>query len=182
MPDEEIVRLILKTGNNQLFSSLYNRYYSKVYKKCHGLVKDKTIASEFANDIMTKAFEKLPGFKQDAMFGTWLYSITYNHCIDYLREKKKLHYPNWNKENVIAEFYEQPQEDFTDLHFARLAKILAMLHIEEKAMLLMKYQDDLSIKEIAAAMRLSEGAVKMRIKRSKARILYLYKKLYGNSS
>jgi DNA-directed RNA polymerase specialized sigma24 family protein len=55
-----------------------------------------------------------------------------------------------------------------------------LLHTEAKALLLMKYQDDMSLKQIADALRLTEGAVKMRMKRSKARLLYLYKSLYGN--
>jgi DNA-directed RNA polymerase specialized sigma24 family protein len=54
------------------------------------------------------------------------------------------------------------------------------MHAEERAMLLMKYQDDMPVKQIAKSLRLTEGAVKMRIKRAKARLAYLYKKLYGN--
>jgi RNA polymerase sigma-70 factor (ECF subfamily) len=59
--------------------------------------------------------------------------------------------------------------------------VLDLIHTEEKALLLMKYQDELSLREIGEALRISESAAKMRIKRAKARLIYLYKKLYANN-
>ncbi|MBM3421122.1 MAG: hypothetical protein FJY11_08305 [Bacteroidetes bacterium] len=61
-----------------------------------------------------------------------------------------------------------------------MLRIMDIMHAEERAMLLMKYKDELSVRQIAASLRLTEGAVKMRIKRAKARLVYLYRKLYGN--
>ena len=60
-----------------------------------------------------------------------------------------------------------------------LMKVLELIHPEEKALVLMKYQDNLSIKEISIAMRVSESACKMRLMRAKARVLYLYKEKFA---
>jgi len=177
--DEDIVKLLNKGGNNSLFSVLYERYHDKVLDKCYSLLHNRDLAEEFAEDVMSKTFEKLSGFRGNSSFSSWLYSITYNHCIDFLREKKKLHYPNWNNQNELPEIVDDFEEDLTDMHYSRMTKILDIMHAEERAMLLMKYQDDLPIKEIADSLRLTEGAAKMRIKRAKARLVYLYKKLYG---
>ncbi len=177
--DEDIVRLLNNGGNNSLFSILYERYHGKVLDKCYSLLHNRDLAEEFAEDVLSKTFEKLSGFKGNSSFSSWLYSITYNHCIDFLREKKKLHYPIWNTQNELPEIIDDLEEDLTDIHYSRMMKILDIMHAEERAMLLMKYQDDLPIREIADSLRLTEGAAKMRIKRAKARLVYLYKKLYG---
>jgi RNA polymerase sigma-70 factor (ECF subfamily) len=129
---------------------------------------------------LEKAYEKLGTFKGTASFSSWLYSITYNYCIDYLRNKNKIHYPEWNKEHEIPEIIDETDDEDSELNYQRLSTILDEIHPEEKALLLMKFNDDLSILQIANALRISESAAKMRIKRAKARVLFLYKKKYSN--
>jgi RNA polymerase sigma-70 factor (ECF subfamily) len=180
LSDEELVQRIVSHNESALFSVLFKRYKGKVLDKCYSLLHNRESAEEFTEDILSKAYEKLPGFKGNSSFSSWLYSITYNHCIDFLREKKKLHYPEWNSRNEIPEILDEPEEDLSEMNYARLMKILDSMHIEERAMILMKYKDEMSVKDIATALRLTEGAVKMRIKRAKARLVFLYKKLYGD--
>jgi len=138
------------------------------------MVKNRSIAEELTEDIFSKVFEKLPSFKQKSSFSSWLYTITYNHCIDYLRQKKKLHYPNWNLENEIPEIIDETEETVENINYENLLIILEKIHPEEKALLLMKYQDNLSMKQISSALRISEDAAKMRLKRARTRVIYLY--------
>jgi RNA polymerase sigma factor (sigma-70 family) len=182
LSDEEIVSDITEKGKSFLFEILYKRYYPKVLDKSYSLVKNGELAADLSRDILSKVYEKLNSFKGNSSFSSWLYSITYNHCIDYLREKKKLHYPDWNMQNDLPEIIDEVEEDNTSLNYDRLLKLLDLIHTEEKALLVMKYQDELSLKEIGEALRISESAAKMRIKRAKARLLYLYKTLYGSYS
>ncbi|MBV6639584.1 MAG: sigma-70 region 4 domain-containing protein, partial [Cyclobacteriaceae bacterium] len=60
--------------------------------------------------------------------------------------------------------------------------ILEVIHPEEKAILLMKYMDDLSIRDISIALRISENAAKMRLKRARSRVFYLYSEKYLKDS
>ena len=60
------------------------------------------------------------------------------------------------------------------MNYDELLLLLEKIHPEEKALILMKYKDDLSMKQIGTALRISEDAAKMRLKRAKARVLYLY--------
>ncbi len=91
LDDDEIINRIVNDDASKYFDILYKRYYSKVLDKCYSFVKNKQLALELTEDIFSKVFEKLATFQQRSSFSSWLYSITYNHCIDYLREKKKLH-------------------------------------------------------------------------------------------
>lgn len=179
--DEELVRLIVNDKQPELYEELYNRYYLKVVDKCHSFLKNRVLAEDFASDILSKAYEKLPGFKGNSKFSSWLYSITYNYSIDYLRQKKKLHYPNWNSENEIPDIPDESEADLEQMTYENLLKILEMIHPEEKALLLMKYQDNLPGKQIAQTLRISEDAVKMRLKRARTRVIYIYQTEFQKS-
>jgi RNA polymerase sigma-70 factor (ECF subfamily) len=178
LKDDEIISRMRAENSSKYFEILYNRYHQKVLEKCYSLVKNRKLAEELATDIFSKVYEKLPSFRQLSSFSSWLYSITYNHCIDYLREKKNMHYPNWASENNIPEIIDETEEPIEDINYENLLLILEMVHPEEKALLLMKYQDELSLKQIGQALRISEDAVKMRLKRARTRVVYLYLQKY----
>lgn len=178
LSDNEIIEKIKISGSSIYFEVLYKRYHKKVLDKCYSLIKVRSIAEELAGDIFSKTFEKLPGYKQLSSFSSWLYSITYNHCIDYLREKKKLHYPSWNLENELLEIVDDNEESSDEINYDNFLQILELIHPEEKALLLMKYKDNLSIKQISSALRISDDAAKMRIKRARTRVIYLYHEKY----
>jgi RNA polymerase sigma factor (sigma-70 family) len=180
--DEEIVLLIINSGNKELFELLYHRYFKKVRDKCFSFLKDLILSEEFANDILTRAYEKIHGFKGNSSFSSWLYSITYNYCIDYLRAKKKLHYPEWNSNNEIPEIIDESETDFEEASYENLLTIFELIHPEEKVLLLMKYQDNLPIKSIAKTLRISDDAVKMRLKRARSRVIYMYNQKFNSSN
>jgi RNA polymerase sigma-70 factor (ECF subfamily) len=174
--DESVIKIIIEENKTELYDIIYQRYIQKVTDKCYSLLKNKQLADEFANDILIKTFEKLKSFKGNSSFSSWLYSITYNYTIDFLRKKKHLHYPNWNIENELPEIIDESYSEISELSYENLLYIFDKIHAEEKALLLMKYQDGLSIKVIAESMLISEDAVKMRLKRARARVVYLYQR------
>jgi RNA polymerase sigma factor (sigma-70 family) len=176
----DLIRLILEEGKADSYGELYSRFQPKVYQKCLTLLKDKLLAQEFSNDILVKAFENLPRMKNTSAFSSWLYVMATNYCIDYLRNKKKLHYPNWNRENELPDIIDESGESLPELNYDDLMEVLEKVHPEEKALILMKYQDDLSLREIGKSLRITEDAAKMRLKRARSRLIYLYKKEFLN--
>jgi RNA polymerase sigma factor (sigma-70 family) len=180
LSDEEIILKINQENSSKYFEILYNRYYSKVLDKCYSIVKNRHLSEELAEDIFSKTFEKLSSFKNLSSFSSWLYSLSYNHCIDYLRLKKKLHYPEWNREHELPEIIDEAEENMNNIDYDNMMIVFEMINTEEKALLLMKYQDNLSIKEISQSLRISEDATKMRLKRARARVVYLYKEKFWN--
>jgi RNA polymerase sigma-70 factor (ECF subfamily) len=180
LTDEQIVEKIIYEEKNELFGVLYHRYFPKVKDKCYSFFKEKQKSEEFANDILSKAYEKLDSFKGKSSFSSWLYSITYNTVIDFLRKKKQLHYPNWNQENEIPEIPDESETEISEISYENLLQVFEKIHPEEKALLMMKYQDSLSIKEIAVSLSTSEDAIKMRLKRARTRVVYLYFKMFGS--
>jgi RNA polymerase sigma factor (sigma-70 family) len=166
--DEELVQLYIDTQRNVFFETLYERYAEKVYRKCLSLVKDTAKAEDFTHDIFLKLIVKIGSFKEDARFSTWLYSITYNYCMDQLRMNKK------RAEKAIEDEMDVPDDSDIDALFQeqdldekRLQRSIEKLNLEERTILMMKYIDDLSIREISQIFRISESAVKMRLLRSR---------------
>ena len=178
LKDEEIILKIKNENSSKYFEVLYRRYQEKVMDKCFSFVKNRSVAEELTEDIFSKVFEKLPSVKQLSSFSSWLYTLTYNHCIDYLREKKKLHYPNWSRENELPEIMDDSEGLVDEINYDNFLKILELIHPEEKALLFMKYKDDLPMKQVAAALGISEDAAKMRLKRARTRVRFLYTQLY----
>ncbi|MCU0376898.1 MAG: RNA polymerase sigma factor [Bacteroidales bacterium] len=176
LSDEEIVKKIRHSNETELFSILFNRYYSKVLDKCYSLTHNRDLAEELTGDILSKAYEKLGSYRGNSSFSSWLYSVTYNHCIDYLREKKKLHYPEWNSSNELPEIIDETdEEEAEEISYDSLMDLLNRLHTEEKALIMMRYFDEMPLQRIAEALRVTESAAKMRLKRARARLLFLHK-------
>lgn len=172
LKDEELVALYVDSQKNIYFEELYERYANKVYRKCYSFVYNQAKAEDFTHDIFLKLIVKIGTFKETSKFSTWLYSITYNFCMDQIRVSKK------NQEVALEGDYE-PADDYEDqdlmqMQGSQLNKSLEKIPSDEKALILMKYQDDFSIKEIADTLKITESAVKMRLLRSKEKLRKLY--------
>lgn len=177
--DSEIIKLYLKSQRTAYFSVLYKRYANKIFSKCISLLKDESLAKDATQEIFTKIFLNLSKFSERSKFSTWVYSITYNYCIDFLRKKKK-------RNNLFSDEMENPPdivEDIPDsalleMEVNRLKSVLENIPPGDKAILLMKYQDEMSIKEIAAVLDKTESAIKMKIKRAKHKAQLVYKDIF----
>jgi RNA polymerase sigma-70 factor (ECF subfamily) len=172
LKDEELVALYVDSQRNAYFEEIYERYANKVYRKCYSFVYNQEKAEDFTHDIFLKLIVKIGTFKESAKFSTWLYSITYNYCMDQIKVAKK------QNEVGIDDNYDiedDPDEgDFASMQGYGVRKSLEHIPSDEKALLLMKYQDDFSIKEIADTLNISESAVKMRLLRSKEKLRKVY--------
>lgn len=178
--DKDLVDAALVNGENIYFGELYDRYSNKVYGKCILMVKDLTIAQDLAQDILVKAFTKLSTFKGKSTFSTWLYQVTYTHCIDYIRKNKNIY-----KEELEEDHFKQLQSNDPDLDevhdkillemkIEHVKQILGELKAEERSLILMKYQDNMSISELAEMFDLSHSAVKMKLKRTRDKVKSKY--------
>jgi RNA polymerase sigma-70 factor (ECF subfamily) len=83
-----------------------------------------------------------------------------------------------DKEGEIAGRDIDTADDLDHIALDRLTELLEQLKPEDKLILLMKYRDDMSIKDIQIAFDISESAVKMRIKRAKEKLKSLYCEMY----
>ncbi|TWO31882.1 RNA polymerase sigma factor [Seonamhaeicola sediminis] len=179
-PDEDLVKVIVKTNDTLLFEILYDRYAMLVYNKCLGFAKDEDEAKDLTQDVFLKLFVKLASFKGKSKFSTWLYAFTYNHCVNYVTrntakkfQKKAVDYKD------IENLSEGDEQDsgLLSMKVDKLKIALEQISPDEKMILLLKYQDQLSIKDLEDILDIGPSAVKMRIKRAKDKLITVYNNL-----
>ena len=179
--DEECIEAYLDTQNGSYFNILYDRYTKKVFAKCYSLLKSEARAQDAAQEIFVKVLLNLSKFSGKSKFSTWLYSITYNFCIDVIRKKKKDLGVLVDDINTYGDVEDDEIDDAeimeTNVH--RLKEVLNIIPAGDKAILLMKYQDDFSIRDISNILSKSESAVKMKIKRAKEKFVREYRQRYN---
>jgi RNA polymerase sigma-70 factor (ECF subfamily) len=171
MKDLEVIHCYLEFQASECFSLLYDRYAGKIYAKCISILKDEALAQDATQEIFTKIFLNLSRFEEKARFSTWVYSITYNYCIDFLRRKKKqkdLFSDDMENAPDLADD-EISDKILLEIEIKQLKAVLDNIPTSDRLVLLMKYQDGMSIKEIATMLEKTESAIKMKIKRAKAK-------------
>jgi RNA polymerase sigma factor (sigma-70 family) len=178
MTDLELIRLYLDTQETTYFSALYNKFYGRVFAKCLAILGDRAVAQDAVQEIFTKIFLNLARFNEKAQFSTWIYSITYNYCIDLIRKEKKNQMFSNDIEKAGAVVDDVEDVFLLEMKLDRLKALLERIPRGDKAILMMKYQDDLSIREIGEICNKSESAIKMQLKRSKEKVKQAYDELY----
>ncbi|RED45939.1 RNA polymerase sigma factor [Seonamhaeicola aphaedonensis] len=178
--DEDLVKAIVKTNDTLLFEILYDRYSSLVYNKCYGFAKDEDEAKDLTQDVFLKLFVKLASFKGKSKFSTWLYAFTYNHCVNYVTRNTAKKFQNQAVDYKDIENLSEGEADdagFLSMKVDKLKVALEQISPDEKMILLLKYQDQLSIKDLESVLDIGPSAVKMRIKRAKDKLITEYNNL-----
>lgn len=178
--DEVLVRDIVEKRDPMLFGILYDRYVKLVYNKCYGFARSQKEAEDLTQDVFLMLFVKLGTFQGRSKFSTWLYSFTYNFCVNYVNRDKGRKISN--KSNSLDDSnidlpMEVTDDHLLELQVSKLKEALELIPPEDKSILLLKYQDGVSIKELQEVMDLGPSAIKMRLKRAKAKVLEIYETL-----
>ena len=177
--DEELVIKIIEKNDIHLFSVLYDRYADKVYGRCLSFLKSVEEAQDIAHDIFVQLFVKLKTFRGESKFSTWMYAFTYNHCVNYVQRQlstKNKRFTELTEDNYYIEDSSLDSE-ILNLKVEKLLKSLDLMDVNDKMIILMKYQDDFSIQDIQLALNISGSAVKMRLKRAKEKLIEIYQAL-----
>lgn len=168
MYETELINSVLK-GNQQDYGLLIKKYQTNVFRTAIGFVNNKEDAEEITQDVFIKAYQSLSSFGGKAAFSTWLYRITVNTSLNYIRKKKQNGFwtgltalfqtPSKNK--LVSTIIEENAE--------KAAISGAIQELPEKqrlAFVLTKYEE-LSQKQVAVILKISEGAVEQLVIRAK---------------
>jgi RNA polymerase sigma factor (sigma-70 family) len=181
LADEELVMRYLESQDDFLFSILYDRYAQKIYAKCMTMLRNLEAAQDSTHDIFIKVLLNLARYNGRAKFSTWLYSITYNHCIDLIRKGGNKMRSELPIDQVEQEDHEISDAFLMEIKMNRLKLVLDQMDDHDRSTLIMKYQDDLTIKEMAEILAIEESATKMRIQRAKWRFKWIYDQRFSRA-
>ena len=127
LTDEELVEQIVASNDTLLFGRLYDRYAKMVYNKCHGFARSDDEAEDLTQDVFLQLFIKLRMFKGKSKFSTWLYSFTYNFCVNYVNRNKQRKMSDQSVQVDDAEYKiteEVPDESLYEMKADKLKKSL----------------------------------------------------------
>lgn len=183
--DQHLVKRTLH-GDTYAFEELVKTYQNKVYMLAYRYMGNEDDANDMAQEAFIKAYRSLRSFKGDASFGTWIYRITTNVCLDELRRRKRKIVPISLDEPLATLDGDEIEREISDQSLAadvvyekkefsqNIQLLLDEMKPEHKTVIVLRDIMDLSYEEIAAVLDCSIGTVKSRI--SRARII-LQKKL-----
>ncbi len=165
LSDEELLKLVCKS-DNKAFEELYKRYSNKLqFFFFRILKKDKEKARDFMHDLFVKVIEKARMFDTSKTFSTWLYTMALNMCKNEL--KKEITSNKYNeqitKEDFILNNNNLLEEIDLPYYKKQLDKALEELDESKRVAFILRYQEELSVKEIAEILNCPEGTVKSRI-------------------
>jgi RNA polymerase sigma-70 factor (ECF subfamily) len=166
---EQIVRAC-QDGCPEARRELYESYKGKVYSLAIYMTGDAETARDLTQEIFVKVFRDLQAFRFESGFSSWLYRVAANTCLNALRNRRA------RREVGIEEMAGTDQEFDTNrsLEEEQMSRQVqrvvreAILGLKPplRAVVVLRYVEDLSYAEIAAALSCSEGTVASRLSRA----------------
>ncbi len=169
--EEKIILQRIRKGESDLYAEIVRTYSSRVLSLVTGMLGLKEDAEEITQDIFVKAYFSLDKFRGDSSFSTWLFRIAYNMSVSSLRKKKSIFVRADNLAHLPDEEEVPPGEsNQKEERLVLLERMLAELTEEERFLILLYYNEDKSIKEIAEITGLTESNIKIKLFRIKNKI------------
>ena len=160
--EEQLLIQKAKNGESAAFGQLYDRYLPQIYRFVFLKVGRKQDAEDIAQQVFASAWQNVNRFEFKGFpFSSWLYRIASNAVIDYYRTYKT----NIDIEQVPEDLFSEHMSDDERIDAAMNVRVvraaLATLEQDQQSVLLMKFVDELSNKEIADALQKTEGAIRV---------------------
>lgn len=175
MRDEEGLVRLARKGDSDAFAQLVRLHEKRVYTLALRMAGNPSDAEEIAQEAFLAAWRGLPAFRMDSSFSTWVYRLTSNACIDFLRRGKKraadvpLCGDGWDF--TLPDDAPGPYEaaERRELREA-IRRGMEALSPEQRQILALREFQGLSYEEIGAVLELEQGTVKSRIARARLRL------------
>jgi RNA polymerase sigma-70 factor, ECF subfamily len=155
----------VRAGDADAFAELVERYQSRLLQYALGMVGDGDTAADLVQDSFIKAYRTLDQCRDSERFGSWIFRIVRNRCLDHLKGSRVRR--RWAR---LGEDRENGVRDPAVARFElreELGAALALLTPAQRDAFLMKHLYDRSYEEMAAETGASVSALKMRVARAR---------------
>lgn len=154
-------------ADQQLFNSIYETHYDKVFRLCKGYFNGhEGMAGDAAQEIFLKVWQHLDGFRGEAKISTWLYRIAVNTCLLHLRK------PAVKKEIKTEALPDVAAEEYNPVMEERLKKMYGCIQQldETGKMIILMVLEGLEYSAIAEVVGSTEETLRVRIHRIKKQL------------
>lgn len=170
--DKIYIQRILE-GDIEVFSLLVSKYENLVFTICCRVFENREEAEDIAQESFIKCYQSLKQFKGESKFSSWLYTITYNTCMNHLKYKKRQtsveDIANIADHEIIEQdqiFAKLEQKEQTNL----IQQALSKLELDERMIIQLYYYEELPIKEISNILSLKIENIKIKLFRSRKKL------------
>lgn len=169
-------------GDSAAFEALMLPHWEPLTRLCLHILADPDDAADAAQESMIKAWRALGSFRGSAAFSTWLYRLATNVCRDALRRKKRERTVSMMQEDETGVICEMdlpdsaptPEEQLLSAERrARLLRALEHLDAQQREILALRIDAELSYEQIAELLHIRVGTVKSRLSRARERLRVL---------
>lgn len=175
--DFEIWVQAAKEGDREAFGNLYAATYDRVYFYLLNMLNSPEDAEDLTQVVFMHALEKLDQLKDGASFHSWVIRIAYSQCINFIKSNWRYD-PEEVEANEIEDFSTESNPSLCCLQDERTQKVMESvlsLPPKHRSVILLKYYENLKIRDIALIMSCSEGTVKSRLNAAKSSLNFLLK-------
>lgn len=155
----------MRVTNKKTFETIYSQHHSMVLQMCLGYTKgDRDTANDLSQEVFISVWKNLHKFRGASSYKTWIYRITVNTCLQYIKKEKASPILNEDNRPTIADTDETANDDIQKLYEAigQLKKIDRLI-----IMMVLENQDYDTISEIIG---IKPTNVRVKIHRIKKRL------------
>lgn len=174
-----IGRLVKKAqkGNDKAYLELFQKYEADIYRMAYVYVKNKNDALDVVQEVAYQSFKNISTLNKPEYFKTWLMKITINCALNVINKNKKV-------VQLIPQFEVHTGEGVEDIAMSlSLRELMDILQEDEKSVILLKYYNDRTLKEISEILEIPLGTAKSTLYRALNKLRQNLKEVenYGES-
>ena len=172
---DELLLRRAQQGDPEAFSQLIGPLEQLVWRICWHYTGNRETAEDCGQEAMLRIWRNLGSYRGDCALESWVYRIAANCCMDWLRKKKR--YRSVSVEPMREQGFDPPDSSpgteeqviAADEH-QRLREAIRLLPEDQREALIMTQLEKIPYEEAARTLGVSEGTVKSRVNRAKARL------------
>src|SRR5699024_809134 len=166
----------VKQGDQLAFSELIELYQHEVYRICFRLIGNSYEAEDLAKEAFWRAYQNINSHDSNKKFSSWLFRIATNLTIDRLKKKKPDYYldaevagaEGMTMDTRIPDNNQLPEDQVIGMELQdTVQRAIFRLAPEYRSAIVLKYMEDLSLRDISDIMQIPIGTVKTRIYRGR---------------
>ncbi len=166
-PTDEELMLAFGAGDAGAFETLYSRHRLRLFRHLQRQVRDASLAEELFQDVWQRVIAARERYRPDAKFSTWLHQVAHNRLTDHWRAKS--HRPDAPEDaRELAEHLPDPDTPERQLSAfeerRRLQLALEELPPDQRQVLLLRLEQELSLEEIGEITGVGRETVKSRLR------------------
>lgn len=157
-------------GDKQAYAHIINKYNNRLYATILRMTRDPQQAEDLVQDAFIKVYLQLDKYEEQGSFSSWFYRVAINHCLDEFRKKRyKMTHVEMN--DAYLSNHQHPEVIFLQQEKNRqLERLIGTLPEDERLIILLRYVNELSYKEISELIDVPLSTVRNKLHRAKIKM------------